>query len=260
MSLVHKSLPFLLAVTMLASSCASNPADDGQPSASPVGITVIAGWKAGPLVSSRSMNFLPGKPGRAPKFRKVRCESEQIELRIAVGIEIDAHRLCEASTEAVMFISMIYPETLPRWRIDLVPNGLQYETRRRWIGLGVPRLGIAAPSFEDTERTIRNLIDLVAHESYHVAAFFSGTAAASNELMAYHAGLCAQLAVYGAIHLDSLPHVSIEHTNDLTINSSLGAAHAIRQEFLDLLADGSIVASTDAGLAILTRCKEKLLP
>ncbi|UNK42693.1 hypothetical protein MNO14_00875 [Luteimonas sp. S4-F44] len=130
---------------------------------------------------------------------------------------------------------------------------------KRWVGVGAPRVALAVPLFDDRARTVANLVDLIAHEGFHMAGFFSGDGlTAGDERKAYYAGLCAQLAVRGEIHMNSLPGAVIEGVDDSMVTASSGAAYRVRREFAKFFEDDKRIVQSEAGAAVIKRCEAVL--
>ncbi|ASR43228.1 hypothetical protein BEN78_07395 [Xanthomonas citri pv. mangiferaeindicae] len=248
-----------LVAAMLASACASGLSRDVLSHTPSVGATMVAGWEAGPLAGTTSFGYLPGERRWSRAFRHRQCDRNGLEIRIASDAEVDDDALCEAAASAARFVARLYPQIALRWRIDVVPSGWRYRMTKRWIGVGAPRVALAVPLFDDGARTVANLVDLIAHEGFHVAGFFSGDiATAGDERKAYYAGLCAQLAVRGEIPMNSLPGAVIEGVDDPMAKASSEAAYRVRREFAKFFEDDKLVAQSEAGVAVIERCETVL--
>ncbi|MGY0561803.1 hypothetical protein ACW7G2_13925 [Luteimonas sp. A277] len=209
--------------------------------------------RLGPFFRSKSMYFIPGQAESKKPSQRVQCADKRVQLRLVLGDEKSLHyadELCEAASAALVFLDRQMGKADVRFRIDVIPEGLS----RSFLGTRYgkyPNLTFAIPYFPDRELMLRNVIDLIGHEGFHVYASISGQELrSSNEFIAYMHGLCAQLDVIGNIHEGFLPGAAMQ----LQVASS-SAAEATRQFIEPLLENGSIRVNTASALQIIERCE-----
>ncbi|MDT3468381.1 hypothetical protein [Stenotrophomonas maltophilia] len=216
-----------------------------------VSSTLLAGW-----IYLRSESYLPGSNlASAPPEIKV-CESvtHSIQLEIYPGVEPDVERtrrnIDASATEAERW----FPKRSIRYSVIVVPEGQSISVSRWSFGYRSAHLALAAPAFSNRERREGNLVDLVAHETFHILGRIDGDARGQDEYYAYYAGLCAQLAVLGSIPESALPGGPLQGGVDEPTRASSDSAYRVRREALLLSREGSIKAGGDGGSALALRC------
>lgn len=250
----RSTAPLALILSTLLSGCASfdSARYEGVSRFGANGQTIM---RFGPFFRSKSMYYIPGQENSRPPSRIIRCADKRTQLRLVFNDEKSlqhSDELCKATSSALAYLDRQMGKANVHFRIDVIPDGLS----RSFLGTRYgtyPKLIFAIPYLPDRELMLRNIIDLIGHEGFHVYASISGQEIlSSNEVLAYLHGLCAQLDVIGSIHEDFLPGTTMQ----LQIASS-SAAEVARQFIEPLLENGSIRVNTPNSLKIIERCKAR---
>ncbi len=159
---------FLVGVcTIVLSGCATTTLPNGVASA---GYTEVVSVPLGPLRYFHTTSVLPGK-NAVGATNLVRCTNtaRTINLQIANGLALDAADVCARIDAAAAASESWIPAASNRYRILLLPEGTAGAIRTRSLGLFATgrQLAFVAPVYSNQHRTFANLVDLVAHESFH---------------------------------------------------------------------------------------------
>ena len=241
------------AASILAGCAATIGLPQGIP---PDGYTELVSTPLGPFRYFRSLSTVPGRKD-LPALESVHCASTQHEilLLMAAGTQIDVADTCMRIDAAAKFSESWIEAKANRYRILLAPTDTAATIQSRTFGSfsGGKTLALAASIHDDRERTVANLVDLVAHETFHALGHATRHPQALDERIAYYAGLCAQ--VNGVVREDSLPGAAIG-TDDAAVQLSSQAAYRVRLETYPLLADGRIQMNEQSGEGMLQRCSQ----
>lgn len=247
---------FLVGVcTIVLSGCATTTLPNGVASA---GYTEVVSVPLGPLRYFHTTSVLPGK-NAVGATNLVRCTNtaRTINLQIANGLALDAADVCARIDAAAAASESWIPAASNRYRILLLPEGTAGAVRTRSIGLFATgrQLAFVAPVYSNQHRTFANLVDLVAHESFHALGHAEKNPRGQDERSAYYAGLCAQLRINGLIAEEDLPGAPLA-SGDQAVRYSSQEAYRVRLETYPLLADGGIRLGASSGDLMLDRCQQ----
>lgn len=253
---MHTIAIFLVGVcTIVLSGCASTILPNGVGSA---GYTEVVSVPLGPLRYLYTASMLPGHDAVGATYL-VRCTNtaRTISLQIADGLVLDAADVCARVDAAAAASESWIPAASNRYRILLVPEGTAGAIRARSLGLFATgrQLAFVAPVYSNQHRTFANLVDLVAHESFHALGHAEKNPRGRDERSAYYAGLCAQLRVNGLIAEEDLPGAPLA-SGDQAVRYSSQEAYRVRLETYPLLADGGIRLGASSGDLMLDRCQQ----
>lgn len=200
--------------------------------------------------------YLPGTdaPGLPETYA---CPDAATRIRIAAypPATVPATDACALIDAAARHAQQWYPERRAAYTALLVPHGTRLNLRTRSLRFRVPHLTLAMRVYEARARTEANLVDLVAHETFHALGFAAGDRGAVDERTAYYAGLCTQLAVLGRIPEAALPGAPLASDNADVVESA-DAAYRVRREIYGWLQDGEIRAGTPGGEHMQARCRD----
>lgn len=243
------------AASILAGCAATIGLPQGIP---PDGYTELVSTPLGPFRYFRSLSIVPGRKD-LPALESFHCTNTQHEilLLMVAGSPVDVADTCMRIDAAAKFSESWIEAKANRYRILLAPTDTAATIQSRTFGSfsGGKTLALAASIHDDRERTVANLVDLVAHETFHALGHATRHPQALDERIAYYAGLCAQLQVNGVVREDSLPGAAIG-TDDDAVQLSSQAAYRVRLETYPLLADGSIQLKEQSGERMLQRCSQ----
>lgn len=245
-------------LSMLALGCAMaavslpgthTPAREGRNEVAPKRVV-------GGAFSIYSSYSIPGQS--APRgFRgKVHCAGGRMSVRVGYGIEhADAAvaEVCAVAESTLDYLDAAIGRSRLKVELDLIPS----DTHAAWRGhsLGFrPGIRLGAPMLGTKEATVHNIVDLIAHEGFHVAAFATRRPDWKNEEHAYLFGLCTQFAVLGSLRRDMLPGYAVARDDDQVLVRSSTAAERVRMMVLPLFEADEIKADSDAGRMVLSRC------
>ena len=224
----------------------------------PDGYTDLVSTPLGPFRYFRSLSIVPGRKD-LPALESFHCTNTQHEilLLMAAGSPVDVADTCMRIDAAAKFSESWVEAKANRYRILLAPADTAATIQSRTLGSfsGGKTLALAASIHDDRGRTVANLVDLVAHETFHALGHATRHPQALDESIAYYAGICAQLQVNGVVREDSLPGAAIG-TDDDAVQLSSQAAYRVRLETYPLLADGSIQLKEQSGERLLQRCSQ----
>ncbi|WP_329759700.1 hypothetical protein [Stenotrophomonas geniculata] len=243
------------AASILAGCAATIGLPQGIP---PDGYTELVSTPLGPFRYFRSLSTVPGRKD-LPALESVHCANTQHEilLLMAAGSPVDVADTCMRIDAAAKFSESWIEAKANRYRILLAPTDTAATIQSRTLGSfsGGKTLALAASIHDDRGRTVANLVDLVAHETFHALGHATRHPQALDERIAYYAGLCAQLQVNGVVREDSLLGAAIG-TDDAAVQLSSQAAYRVRLETYPLLADGRIQMNEQSGERMLQRCSQ----
>nr|WP_313217020.1 hypothetical protein [Stenotrophomonas geniculata] len=224
----------------------------------PDGYTELVSTPLGPFRYFRSLSIVPGRRS-LPPLESIQCTHTQHEivLMMTAGSQVDVADTCKRIDAAAKFSESWVEAKANRYRILLAPTNTAATIHSRTLGSfsGGKTLALAASIHDDHGRTVANLVDLVAHETFHALGHATRHPQALDERIAYYAGICAQLQVNGVVREDSLPGAAIG-TDDDAVQLSSQAAYRVRLETYPLLADGSIQLKEQSGERLLQRCSQ----
>lgn len=218
-----------------------------------VSSTLLAGW-----IYLRSESYLPGSnlASGAPEIKVCESVAHRIQLEIYPGVEPDVERTCRNIDASATEAERWFPKRSTRYSVIIVPEGQSISVSRWSFGYRSAHLALAVAAFGNQERREGNLVDLVAHETFHILGRIARDARGQDEYYAYYAGLCAQLAVLGSIPESVLPGAPLQGGVDEPTRASSDSAYRVRREALLLSHDGSIKAGDDGGRSLALRCIE----
>ncbi|WP_411833348.1 hypothetical protein [Pseudoxanthomonas mexicana] len=207
------------------------------------------------LYLTRSAYNIPGSV-RAQGFnRPEACNDSRVVVRIAQGVEdaeVATHEVCRVASESLKYLDQALGRTRLRIMLDVLPPGAAASWQGRAWGFS-PSIRLGVPMLRSKEVTIHNIVDLVAHEGFHIISFALGDESWSDEETAYYHGLCAQLSVLGELRREILPIYSKLETDDGAIGASLRASSKVRNEVYPLFRDRDVLPAIE-GRKILSRC------
>lgn len=246
-------------VLMCAAIAGCSSVPDVPTGVSSEGVNYISASRWMGIVHTSTYMYLPGENPAMKSSEAIRCKSDSAEAAvIAHGALLrSAASYCEQVVKGMQFVAAIYPRDPVAIELHLVPAGMFLSERRRSLRTSVPRLSIAAPEFIDDNRTRANIVDLVAHETFHLAGALAGDPLAGDEEMAYVVGLCSQFSALGRLDLVGLPGAALQ-ASDHAMNESSAAAFKVRGQFVDLFTTGAISATTVHGRELAARCKARV--
>lgn len=191
----------------------------------------------------------------APHLQRLRCPDTRMSITLLTVRETeDVGKYCAAVEGALGQVMGVYRKTAIGINLYLLPPGSGFHKRTASLGLNDATLNLAAPLFADNPRTLGNLVDLVSHESFHLAGYLAGDSRAADEHSAYWMGLCSQLTVLGLVRGDNLPGGIIRTGNEAIAESS-EQAFAVRRDVQAYMIDGEIRIDSVGGKAMLETCR-----
>lgn len=258
-----------VALALAMAGCVSTRPFDAVPDGSPPlareGMHGVLVMRAGvPFWKVYSYFHIPGDRGMARFSSPQRCADRRIVVRPGEGIE-DPDTLvadaCQVASLSLDYLQRTQPGAVPfeaRVRLHIVPEG-QAAWRRSIAVSRHPRLSLAVPLFEDRQRTLSLVSEIVAHEGSHILDHVRGlheVADIDAEVRAHRHALCAQLVSLGRIHSLGLPS-SLPNGRSAAIARSTEAGRRVFEETYPLLQDGWILAGTPAAHTVMARCREE---
>lgn len=248
---------FLFMLFPLLSSCAAQPRSV-PPQVSSAGFTALSSSKFGGLIYLNNETYVPGAMPVSGRPVIAKCKSVPHDIRIEhYGASIaDLEGTCHVVSAAASDAERWFPGRRANYTIIIVPEGRSIYVKRRSLGFNSMHVTLAAADFSDRIRYTGNVVDLVAHESFHALGRLANDRRHLDEHIAYYAGLCAQLDVVGSVPESALYGAAlIDGVDDATRYSS-ATAYSVRREVFPLLHDGSITSDSDGGRILAERCQE----
>lgn len=245
-------------LSMLALACAVDataspgthvPAREGRHTVAPKRIM-------GRLFSVHSSYAIPGQAAHRAFHDLADCGDGRMSVRVGHGIEHADTAVTQVCAIAVSTLDHL-DATLGRSRLKVELDLIASKTHATWRGQSLgfrPRIRLGAPMLGTREATVHNIVDLIAHEGFHVAAFVARRPDWSHEEHAYLFGLCTQFAVLGSLRRDSLPGFALPHGDDRVLVRSSMAAERVRTMVLPLFDTDEIKADSAAGRMVTSRC------
>nr|WP_143592048.1 hypothetical protein [Stenotrophomonas maltophilia] len=251
---MHRILAALLLSGFLG-GCATAPIAPPEAIASN-GMNALSLFRGAGFVHVVTDLYLPGTtaPGLPASYA---CPDTATRIRIEAypPATLPATDACALIDAAARHAQQWYPERRAAYTALLVPQGTRLNLRTRSLRFRVPHLTLAMRVYDERARTEANLVDLVAHETFHTLGFAAGDRGANDERTAYYAGLCTQLAVLGTIPEAALPGAALASDNADVVESA-DAAYRVRREIYGWLQDGEIRAGTPGGERMQARCRD----
>jgi hypothetical protein len=208
-----------------------------------------------------SVVYLPGTRGPPPAVETITCPGSAVSVRLTSHVRSTegVRDACDWGRGAALFTAGYLGTGALAYELHLVPASVGFSMRRVDWATGTPRIALATPWFDKPERTRANVVDLVAHESSHLLAFFAGEkdVPQDDEYVAYYFGVCAQLAVNQVVRNDSLPGSPLDSGESFAIDSSKAAAR-VRHELASYAGPGDIRLQSRESQALLGKCREVL--
>lgn len=254
------SFLFVLMLTLVISLAGCASLRKVPQGVSPEGMNLISIRRFSAFTYVVSIMYLPteNKMERrqgAPHFQRLRCPDTHMSITLVTVRETeDVGKYCTAVDGALGQVMRIYRKTAIGITLYLLPAGSGFHKRTASLGLNDATLNLAAPLFADNSRTLGNLVDLVSHESFHLAGYLEGDSRAADERSAYWMGACSQLTVLGLVRGDNLPGGVIRTGNEAIAESS-EQAFAIRREVQAYMTDGEVRIDSLGGKAMLETCR-----
>lgn len=217
---------------------------------------------ARPLWQVYSYFHVPGDDGPARFLPVAKCADRRVSIRM--GEDISGHdsllaEACTVASRSLDYLDATGGDHAPiglRVHLHVVPDD-KAAWRRSVAVSRYPRISLAVPLFEDRQRTLSLVAEIVAHEGSHVLDHARGVdepAGLEAEVRAHRHALCAQLVSLGRLHSLGLPSFLL-NTGVESIGRSTQAGRTVFEETFPLLQDGWIVAGTPAGETIIRRCR-----
>jgi len=248
-----------LLLSLMTSGCMSVPQIPAN--VSPEGANILSGGTFAGVLYLRSILVLPGRSNISGVVHMIDCHGNSHEIKIALHGDLSdgGEEYCRAARSALDYIVAIHPKSAASIELHLAPVG-QHLWMRRWsLSTRLPRMHLVAPVFDDEDRTLGNIVAVVAHESFHLPWFKEGDERAGDERAAHWAGICAQLATRGRLGPEALLSDALDST-DAEVIASSGAALAVRRE-LETYVGSSGLAVGSAGAEHLRRqCGQEGFP
>ncbi|MEN1958307.1 hypothetical protein WCD84_12185 [Luteimonas sp. MJ145] len=204
---------------------------------------------------------LPGDGGIARFLPVAKCADRRVSIRMGEDISDHGPLLAEACRVASRSLDYLdatggdHASIGLRVQLHVVPG--DKAAWRRSVALSRhPRISLAVPLFDDRQRTLSLVAEIVAHEGSHILDHARGVdepAGMEAEVRAHRHALCAQLVSLGRLHSLGLPSFVL-NTGIESIGRSTQAGRTVFEETFPLLQDGWIVAGTPAADTIMRRC------
>ena len=242
----------------MATSCRTTP--EVPLGVSGEGVNYIEISRIMGIVHVKTHMYLPGREGHSAQGSKYRCldhHGKDITLIAHAPLRIPLQSYCGAVADALSYVSLMYPDRPASIELHLVPHGIGLRSTRSSWRISTPRLSLVAPEFMEEHRTLANIIDLVAHETFHLAGALSGDKLAESESAAYMTGLCAQLATLGSISAANLPGTQLL-AKDEAIAESSPAAREIRDIVAPMMDGDRIELKSSEGGRLMEICQSKV--
>lgn len=241
----------------LLPACGSQPRSV-PPQVSSAGFTALTSWKFGGWIYLENETYVPGAIAVSKKPVITKCRSVSHDIRVEhYGASIsDIESTCLDVSSAAREAEHWFPGRSARYSIIVVPEGHSIYVKRRSLVINSIHVTLATADFSVRNRYDGNLVDLVAHESYHALGILANDQRGGDEYTAYYAGLCAQLEVIGSIPESALPGAPLTDGADEATRNSSETAYLVRREVFPLLHDGSITSDSDGGRILAKRCQE----
>lgn|SRR5690554_1423165 len=257
-----------IGILLLAAGCVSTRPFRAVPEGSPPlaregmhGVLVLRSER--PLWRVYSYFHLPGNDGIARFLPVAKCADSRVSIRIGVGVSEPGPFLAEAcrvASRSLDYLDDTGGHNSPlglRVQLHVVPD--DKAAWRRSVALSRhPRISLAVPLFDDRQRTLSLVAEIVAHEGSHVLDHARGIdqpAGIEAEVRAHRHALCAQLVSLGRLHSLGLPSSAL-NTGSESISRSTQAGRRVFEETFPLLQDGWILAGTPAADTIMQRCRD----
>ena len=212
------------------------------------------------VVHVKTHMYLPGRVERSAEGSKYKCldhHGKDITLVAHAPLRTPIQSYCGAVTGALSYVSLMYPDRPVSIELHLVPQGIGLRSTRSSWRISTPRLSLVAPEFMEEQRTLANIIDLVAHETFHLAGALSGDKLAESESAAYMTGLCAQFATLGSINAANLPGTQLV-AKDEAIAESSRAAKEIRDIVAPMMDGNRIELKSNEGDRLMEICQSRV--
>jgi len=223
------------------------------------GINAIGTRMLGGFVSVRSDLYLPGAPAADGPRQTHRCEADgsMVSMTLDARAADQAAALCALALQAALQAHARHPALGYDIDLHLYPAGTGVRMQRAHLRFRRAQVSLVAPIFDDIARTRANLVDLIAHEGFHVLGLASHDPDAGDERRAYYAGLCTQLAVLGRVSRANLPGAPLASTS-AAVETSSAAAYAVRREAWPWFEHGDLVRGSAAAQDLLAHCDGRL--
>lgn len=242
----------------MATSCRTTP--DVPSGVSGEGVNYMEISRSMGIVHLKTHMYLPGREGRSTEGSKYRCtdhHGKDITLIAHAPLRIPLQSYCRVVADALSYVSLRYPDRPVSIELHLVPHGIGFRSTRSSWRISTPRLSLVAPEFIEEQRTLANIVDLVAHETFHLAGALSRDELAESESAAYMTGLCAQLATLGSINVANLPGTQLL-AKDEAIAESSRAAREVRDIVAPMMDGERIELKSHEGDRLMEICESRV--
>ena len=250
-----KRLYSCLAVTVFLTACRTTPEIPASVSAE--GMNYIRIARSFGVTRTSTFMYLPGEGVQAATTSKYICASDpayRVTLVKHGSLRESLTSYCDAAVGSLKYVSSIYPDRPVSIFLHVVPQSGGFRANQTSWSVSNPRLSVVVPEFSSERRTFANVVDLLAHEVFHLAGALSGDGRAESESTAYWVGLCAQFSVLTEIGVESLPGDQLVST-DRAITESSHAAMDVRSVVAPLMIGGRVSSGSKEGDRLATYCQ-----
>ena len=253
---------FSIALLLATTACSPLINSVARKHASHRGIFVQSGSHALGFTYLRTEGYVPGnsKPETKDPIMRTRCSDD---LKVIIGRpqnaphDIDLRKVCGWVLNSVPRKVL---DQRTRYEIYLIPSGHVHYTRKSSLSPLTPlTLILVVPWYPDEEQTMANLVDLFAHEAFHLYWFVEDPSAQQSEITAYWIGLCAQLRNGVRLSESNLPGGKLTDVGE-TGESSSTAAVKVREEAAALMRQGELSTTSPLGADVIARCERAWSP
>lgn len=251
-------LAYLAAFSMLAGlgGCAPLLNDAAKRETSPSGALVLNGTRVLGFKYLRTEGFVPGAPmfGDREFLRPYHCENLP-----GLSVRITRTGVPDPAAEQVCgWVASALPSLLLRsgirYEVRLVPAGQGHLARAVSMApLTALKVKFVVPWYADLAQTRANLVDILAHESFHLHWFMKDPKVPQDEVTAYWIGLCAQMRSGARLTPSDLPGVELAGVGETGVRSSR-AAELVSRDAYQLMKKGELSEQSPLGIDLLVEC------